>query len=577
MTAAASTIDTDTGAARLALQLAADRAHSTAELVEILTHNAAVTACADYRNLQAAAAIYEDLDHTYMATVDEALGCGPVTSIEELAARALTAAEIRDRFGPDGLEQAIALFGAALTVPAARARRLIIAGTVMCTQLPRTGTLLACGRIDLTRMLLIIDRTTLVHPDRFEALDADLAVELGTRAPMSIRRFRDLVDTIIFRVDRDAARLHRERGDHDRHVVIRPDHTIPGQSRITGTLPAARAAALNARLDTMAAAVHHDDGRTVAQRRADALIALAHDEPALTCRCPTCTPSTAVPSAAEGPTSRSGPAECPDRTATTAPGSPGEYATADCAEGRSAADARPSTLRPASPTAPKPTFHIIVSLATLLGANDSPAYLDGHGVINPNIARELVTEATRSYIHTPHTPALPPGSPPRTIHPGTPEPPATPSAAPTPGSNRYVPSRSVRALTTAAELCCTFPGCTTPVHRTDLDHTTPHAAGGTTTPTNLKPLCRPHHRIKTFTPGWSDYQTPLGHIFFTTPTGHTFLGNAFTGRDIFTELRPPRAPNITPAHTRVINLRAVRSRAHHRARERYDAAHPPPF
>ncbi|WP_157084176.1 HNH endonuclease signature motif containing protein, partial [Millisia brevis] len=354
-----------------------------------------------------------------------------------------------------------------------------------------------------------------------------------------------------------AARLHRERGDHDRHVVIRPDRSIPGQSRITGTLPADRAAALNARIDAMAAAVHRDDGRTVAQRRADALIALAHDEPALTCQCPDCTPSTAAPSAAERPISRSGPA--------------------DCAEGRSTADGRSSTPRPASPTAPKPTFHIIVSLATLLGANNSPAYLDGHGVIDPAVARELIAEATRSYIHTPHTPALPPGSPPGALRPGTPEPPATPPAAPAPGSNRYVPSRSVRALATAAELCCTFPGCTTPVHRTDLDHTTPYATGGATTPTNLKPLCRPHHRIKTFTPGWRDYQTPLGHIFFTTPTGHTFLGNAFTGRDLFTELRPPRARNITPAHTKVIRQRHTRAAAHHRVRDRYDAAHPPPF
>lgn len=177
------------------------------------------------------------------------------------------------------MEQAIALIGAALTVPAGRARRLIIAGTVMRTQLPMTGTLLACGRIDLTRMLLIIDRTALVDPDTFEELDAELAVQIGKREPMSITRFRDLVDTLVARIDPDAARLHRERGDRERHITIRPDRTLPGQSRVTGTLPAARAAAVNARLDAMAAGIHREDGRTHAQLRADALIARAHPPP----------------------------------------------------------------------------------------------------------------------------------------------------------------------------------------------------------------------------------------------------------------------------------------------------------
>ncbi|NED63547.1 DUF222 domain-containing protein, partial [Streptomyces sp. SID10244] len=50
-----------------------------------------------------------------------------------------------------------------------------------------------------------------------------------------------------------------------------------------------QAAAVDARLTAMATAVHADDPRTAPQRRADALVALAHGANALDCRCETCT------------------------------------------------------------------------------------------------------------------------------------------------------------------------------------------------------------------------------------------------------------------------------------------------
>lgn len=93
MTAATFSAPTDSpSSSRLATQLAEDKEHSPEEFVEILTHCSAVTACADYRMLQAIGMIYTDLDEGYNAMVDEALDCGRVDSIEELAARAITGA-----------------------------------------------------------------------------------------------------------------------------------------------------------------------------------------------------------------------------------------------------------------------------------------------------------------------------------------------------------------------------------------------------------------------------------------------------------------------------------------------------
>ena len=39
-------------------------------------------------------------------------------------------------------------------------------------------------------------------------------------------------------------------------------------------------------------------------------------------------------------------------------------------------------------------------------------------------------------------------------------------------------------------------------------------------------LCRHHHRLKTFAPGWHVHQHPDGTLTWTTPTGHTYVSRA---------------------------------------------------
>ncbi|QYJ04412.1 HNH endonuclease [Nocardioides panacisoli] len=69
---------------------------------------------------------------------------------------------------------------------------------------------------------------------------------------------------------------------------------------------------------------------------------------------------------------------------------------------------------------------------------------------------------------------------------------------------------------------CAFPHCQRRATRCDLDHATPHAAGGSTCPCNLVPLCRSHHRAKTHST-WGYTVLDPGQYLWTSPHGHQFL------------------------------------------------------
>ena len=83
---------------------------------------------------------------------------------------------------------------------------------------------------------------------------------------------------------------------------------------------------------------------------------------------------------------------------------------------------------------------------------------------------------------------------------------------------------------------CRFPGCPTRATRCDLDHSQPHAKGGTTCPCNLVPLCRRHHRAKTLS-GWRYTTIQPGHYLWTSPHGRHFL----VGPGGTRALDPPRS------------------------------------
>jgi len=90
-----------------------------------------------------------------------------------------------------------------------------------------------------------------------------------------------------------------------------------------------------------------------------------------------------------------------------------------------------------------------------------------------------------------------------------------------PPVHRYTPTPGQRRYVRARDRTCRHPGCRRPAARTDLDHVTPHAAGGVTDCVNLCCLCRRHHRLKTHAPGWRFVMSPDGVLSVTTPSGVT--------------------------------------------------------
>ena len=68
---------------------------------------------------------------------------------------------------------------------------------------------------------------------------------------------------------------------------------------------------------------------------------------------------------------------------------------------------------------------------------------------------------------------------------------------------------------------CRMPNCAQRIGWADLDHVIPHSGGGQTSCTNLCCLCRSHHRLKTFAPGWAFLMEPDGTLHVTTPSGIT--------------------------------------------------------
>ena len=552
-------------------------------LIDSARYSASMNAVNTCRMLMAASLLHEHREEEYLLRRSQ-LRSGQAESVEDLlrmTADALSGSGPYEEFGPNGFEQAVAEFGAAMNMTAAQARDMIRTGDAMRYRLPLTGTTLACARIDLARFQIAMKRTDFVDDAAMPAVDAALAEAILARDPMSITRLTTMVDHIVHTHAPEAVKRRNDHAARDRGLSIRPDRHQPGQSRIAGHVPDIDGAALNARLTAMAAGVHKGDARTMSQRRADALLALAHGHQDLDCQCEDCAPEPVaqeldtpepavqdfdIPESAVQELDSPEPAvqdlddrevddvvtesgvpvaEAADETVTEASESP-EECTCTCARCR----------------APRPTFHIVANETTLQGRDNDPGMLDGYGLIEADVMRALFADATHTYVTT-----------------GVRTEPAEADAAAAAAASRYVPSRKLQALVRAGELCCTFPGCNQPVWTVDLDHTHPFDhrnpdSGGKTAQRNLKPLCRFHHRIKTFG-AWRDSQDEYLAIWFEAPTGHVYLGNPFTGRDLFASLKTQ--PPDHPARRRLDDERATRTDTHRQRQDEWDRNNPPPF
>lgn len=162
---------------------------------------------------------------------------------------------------------------------------------------------------------------------------------------------------------------------------------------------------------------------------------------------------------------------------------------------------------PPSPRHPHPRAGIRVTVAasTLLGSDDLPAILAGHGPIPAAMARAIASDPDAVWQRLFTDPAS--------------------GVLTDLSSQSYRPSAALRAAVVARDVTCTFPGCRVPAASSDLDHVDPYdpASGDPQTHgDNLHALCRTHHRAKTVG-GWQVARDPVdGRTTWTAPTGHRF-------------------------------------------------------
>jgi hypothetical protein len=316
----------------------------------------------------------------------------------------------------------------------------------------------------LPRTLRLLDHGAISYlharalTDAVTALDPKTATEVETRVlakagEQTLANFKRSLTRAVQTLDPARIAAQREHAMTERRVCITARDD--GMAELWGLLPAEGAAAVMTAVDALASATPADDTRTAEQRRADALIDLAI-------------------------------------TALHDPLLP-----------------KAQGMRPA--------VHVTIALSTLLGCDDQPGELAGHGPIPAPVARRIAADPTGTW----HRLITDPTG--RLLDYGT---------------TTYRPPADLTRFVMARDQTCTFPGCNRPAHRCDLDHAIPASTGGATNADNLAALCRRHHRAK-HEARWrvtrhetaSHWTSPTGHQYTSTPppypTDQTATGPPF--------------------------------------------------
>ena len=162
-----------------------------------------------------------------------------------------------------------------------------------------------------------------------------------------------------------------------------------------------------------------------------------------------------------------------------------------------------ATDRPAP--SPAIALNVVMTDRTLFGTADDPAWVDGHGVVDAELARELA-QGDRVWLRRLFAD------------------PATGHLVATDTTARRFPP-GLRRLVRLRDQQCRTPWCDAPIRHTD--HPVSHATTGETSYVNGQGLCEACNQAKETT-GWTARPRPgPGHVVeTTTPAGHTYQSRA---------------------------------------------------
>lgn len=386
-----------------------------------------------------------------------------LVAIAELVRRRCSEGE-HPEWACDDWDVTAAEVSCALTIGHGRSLGQMDLALTLRDRLPLVGRRFLAGEIPLRTVTTIVFRTALVcDEDALQQLDSALAERAAEWGPLSQYKLEQAVDVWVDKVDPGAVRRTRNRS-RDRYFTVGDRDDAAGSTSVFGRLNAPDAAALEQRLRAMVKDVCDDDPRTMAQRRADAVGAMATGAAHLMCRC----------------------------------GSPKCSAAVD--------DGRGSSV----------VIHVVAEQQSLQEPIDP--MLDGEGLVPEEPApvsqrrrAALIPGIRGGIVPAPMLAELiARGAKVRFV--------GAPATCP---EDRYRPSAALQEFIRTRDLTCRFPGCDRPAVFADIDHTIAWPAG-VTHAGNLKCYCRIHHLVKTFWPGWSDRQQPDGTLLITTPSGHTY-------------------------------------------------------
>ncbi len=380
----------------------------------------------------------------------------------------------------------------------AEATALAVEALVLTEKLPGTWSELFAGRLDERKARALVDLLADAGDQIAAAVEARVlpGADKLTRAA-----FRDRVRYHLYRLDEQAK--ERRRRDAQKRADVRLWPGEDGMSQLGIDLPTPLALACRDALDQYANWLGADgDPRPLGQLRAAVAADLIlrpwdRTRPAVTAAL---TIHAALP--ALHPDARPGqpPAEVNGQLITAA----------QCRELLAQLDMLGLRLGPGS------TLHLAIGdpatgelLAVATRAELARAAGTGRRRRRRQRRRTHPTAAGRPATATPQSTAGAAGT----------DPPDGPGLGPPPPTRGYRPTATQRRFITTRDRHCRMPGCRRSPGRCDIDHALPHADGGPTDCSNLCCLCRRHHRIKTFAPGWFFTLLADGRLVVRTPSG----------------------------------------------------------
>jgi hypothetical protein len=245
-----------------------------------------------------------------------------------------------------GFHRTTAEVAAAMNLAPMAASFVVSHADTLDNRLPRVAAVLGAGDTDWRTVQVIIARTELVRDSVIARIDANLAARIARWQCWSRRRIINAVDAAVRALEPDAIR-ERMRAEDNRHIDITA--IGDGTAKVDGVIATDAAVVFDKRLAELATAVCPSDPRTVAQRRADAVKALAQGR-RLACAC--------------------GAENCPNRTDDQAPAS-------------------------------RTIINVIAGQQSVIGEGREPGYLEGYGVIDADQIRELAKDAALRLLSEP--------------------------------------------------------------------------------------------------------------------------------------------------------------------------------